>query len=49
MNCGVYSKIIKYANTSIKKIITGKLKMLSAVDVFRKQEFYAFVCVNKNY
>ena len=27
----------------LKKIITGKLKMLSAVDVSRKQEFYAFV------
>ena len=44
VNCGVYSKIIKYANTSIKKkIIRGWLQTSSAVGVSRKQEFYAFV------
>ena len=44
VNCGVYSKIIKYANTLIKKkIISGWLQTSSAVDVSWKQEFYAFV------
>ena len=42
MNCGVYSKILKCANTPINKISSG-LQTLSAEDVSRKKEFYAFV------
>ena len=40
MNCGVYSKIIKYASISLKKIITVVVES-SAVDLSRKQELLA--------
>ena len=42
VNCGVYSKIFKCANTPVDKI-SSWLQTMSAEDVSRKQEFYAFV------
>ena len=42
VNCGVYSKILKCANTPINKT-SSLLQTLSAEDVSRKKEFYAFV------